>query len=83
MNDIEWVMHQLDNTVDDALHRAELEIVYSKNNPETHYHATATYICGRAGCAGPDPIRILKINLEGSLKRLNNKYPYSPLNDID
>lgn len=83
MNDIEWVMHQLENTVDDAIHRAELEIVYSKNNPETHYHKTATYICARAGCAGPDPIVLLKTNLEGSLKRLNNTYPYSPLNDID
>ena len=83
MNEIEWLMHQLDTVVDDALHRAELEVVYSKNNHDTHYHRTATYICAQAGCAGPDPVRLLRSNLEGSLKRLNNTYLHSPLNDID
>jgi ethanolamine utilization microcompartment shell protein EutL len=83
VNEIEWLMHELGRTIDDAMHRAELEIVYGKNNPDAHYHRTAAYVCTKAECAGPDPIRLLKANLEASLKRLNNTYSHSPLNDID
>jgi hypothetical protein len=83
MNDIEWMMHEINVQIDEATHRIEVEIVHSKNNPETHYHATKTWSCTRTACGGYSPIWLLRNTLVEALQQLNKKYPFTVLNEVE
>lgn len=83
MDEIEWIIHEINVEIDEALHRIELETVYNKNNPEVHYHAAEKYNCSLISCGGTSPLWILKHTLQQALKQLNDTYPTSPLNELN
>lgn len=90
----EWAIHQLNREIDDIVDMitAEEEFcvrVYSKGVKKLHYHSNPKTLCTEdmviehGGCCGSSPHALLKATLTKRLAELNEKYPTSPLHEID
>jgi hypothetical protein len=96
MDSVEWEIHRINLLIDEILKRIEQEIEFvnyvgtsEHGKVMLHYHKSATSKCTyeieavNGACAGPSPHALLKKKLEDALRALNEKYPSSPLFEID